>query len=209
MTANNIDVHEPLNEVHITKNTITDKSLDSTRRMVALCEESQEAGLKTLVMLDDQGEQLERIEEGLDAINKDMKEAEENLAGMDKCCGLCVLPCGKAKFAEKISKYENAWKKDDDGAVVSDQPRVVSGGPESRQEHDFINRITNDAREDEMNENLLVISTMVGNLRHMAVDVGTEISNQNQQIDLIGQKASCDQERVNAANYVAAKLIHK
>jgi synaptosomal-associated protein 25 len=38
---------------------------------------------------------LERIEEGLDAINKDMKEAEEHLAGMDKCCGLCVLPCRK------------------------------------------------------------------------------------------------------------------
>ena len=40
-------------------------------------------------------EQLDRIEEGMDQINADMKEAESNLAGMEKCCGLCVLPCNK------------------------------------------------------------------------------------------------------------------
>ncbi|CAG7663431.1 unnamed protein product, partial [Allacma fusca] len=30
-------------------------SLDSTRRMMQLCEETKEAGIKTLVALDDQG----------------------------------------------------------------------------------------------------------------------------------------------------------
>lgn len=40
-------------------------------------------------------EQLDRIEEGMDQINADMKEAEKNLTGMEKCCGLCVLPCNK------------------------------------------------------------------------------------------------------------------
>ena len=40
-------------------------------------------------------EQLDRIEEGMDQINQDMKEAEEALTGMEKCCGLCVLPCQK------------------------------------------------------------------------------------------------------------------
>jgi synaptosomal-associated protein 25 len=63
--------------------------------MLAYCEESKEAGIKTLVMLDDQGEQLERVEQNLDTINQDMKEAEEHLKGMEKCCGLCVLPCMK------------------------------------------------------------------------------------------------------------------
>jgi synaptosomal-associated protein 25 len=71
------------------------KSLESTRRMLLLCEESKEAGIKTLVMLDEQGEQLDRIEEGADKINQDMKEAEKNLEGLEKCCGLCVLPWNK------------------------------------------------------------------------------------------------------------------
>lgn len=40
-------------------------------------------------------EQLERVEGNLDQINQDMREAEEHLKGMEKCCGLCVLPCAK------------------------------------------------------------------------------------------------------------------
>lgn len=38
-------------------------------------------------------EQLDRIEEEMDAIHSDMREAEKNLTGMEKCCGLCVCPC--------------------------------------------------------------------------------------------------------------------
>ena len=43
---------------------ITDESLDATRRMVAQMEECQDYGIRTLVALDEQGEQLERIEDG-------------------------------------------------------------------------------------------------------------------------------------------------
>lgn len=43
-------------------------------------------------MLDEQGEQLDRVEETLDDINIDMKEAERNLTNLEKCCGLCVCP---------------------------------------------------------------------------------------------------------------------
>lgn len=35
-----------------------------------------------------------------------------------------------------------------------------------------INRYTNDAREDEMENNMEQVSTMVGNLRNMAIDMG-------------------------------------
>uniref|UniRef100_A0AAQ6AJU6 Uncharacterized protein n=1 Tax=Amphiprion ocellaris TaxID=80972 RepID=A0AAQ6AJU6_AMPOC len=40
-------------------------------------------------------EQLERIEEGMDSINRDMREAEKNLTDMAQCCGLCVWPIRK------------------------------------------------------------------------------------------------------------------
>ena len=49
-------------DVHSQINAITDESLESTRRMLALCDESKEAAISTLVNLDDQGEQLETIE---------------------------------------------------------------------------------------------------------------------------------------------------
>ncbi|PNJ16040.1 SNAP23 isoform 7 [Pongo abelii] len=74
---------------------ITDESLESTRRILGLAVESQDAGIKTITMLDEQKEQLNRIEEGLDQINKDMRETEKTLTELNKCCGLCVCPCNR------------------------------------------------------------------------------------------------------------------
>ena len=69
-------------------NQITDESLESTRRMKTMCEEAKDCGIKTLVMLDDQGEQLEKFEKGVDGINSDMRLAEEALKSMDLLCGI-------------------------------------------------------------------------------------------------------------------------
>jgi uncharacterized membrane protein YoaK (UPF0700 family) len=54
----------------------------------------------------------------------------------------------------------------------------------------FFCRITNDAREDEMENNVSEVSGMIGNLRNMAVDMGNEIESQNRQVDRINQKVS-------------------
>ncbi len=37
-------------------------------------------------------EQLDAIDSGMDRINAEMRDAEKNLEGLEKCCGLCVLP---------------------------------------------------------------------------------------------------------------------
>ncbi len=37
-------------------------------------------------------EQLDAIDTGMDRINAEMRDAEKNLEGLEKCCGLCVLP---------------------------------------------------------------------------------------------------------------------
>lgn len=50
------------------------------------------------------------------------------------------------------------------------------------------NRITNDAREDEMEDNLEAVGSIIGNLKTMAVDMGSEIDKQNKQIDGITAK---------------------
>ncbi|MPC10072.1 Synaptosomal-associated protein 25 [Portunus trituberculatus] len=44
-----------LQELQFKSNQVTDETLESTRRMLSLCEESKEAGIRTLVALDDQG----------------------------------------------------------------------------------------------------------------------------------------------------------
>ncbi|XP_046600711.1 synaptosomal-associated protein 25 isoform X6 [Neodiprion lecontei] len=181
------------------------ESLESTRRMLALCEESEDVGANTLMMLDHQGEQLDRIEEGMDQINADMREAEKNLTGMEKCCGLCVLPCNKgASFKED----EGTWKGNDDGKVVNNQPQRVMDdrnglGPQGG----YIAKITNDAREDEMEDNMGQVNTMIGNLRNMAIDMGSELENQNRQIDRINRKGESNETRIAVANQRTNKLL--
>lgn len=56
----------------------------------------------------------------------------------------------------------------------------------------FACRVTNDARENEMDENLEQVSGIIGNLRHMALDMGNEIDTQNRQIDRIMEKVRAD-----------------
>lgn len=51
-------------------------------------------------------------------------------------------------------------------------------------------RITKDAREDEMEDNMGQVNTMIGNLRNMAVDMGSELENQNNQVDRINRKVT-------------------
>ncbi|KRZ09731.1 Synaptosomal-associated protein 25, partial [Trichinella zimbabwensis] len=205
--ANNVPAEEEddLATIQFKTAQVVDESLESTRRMLAMCEEVDIFRIGVTC-----NEQLERTEQGLDTINADMKEAEEHLKGMEKCCGLCILPCFRVDDFEKNPEYANTWKKDDDGGVISDQPRItvgdsgavgVSGG--------YITRITNDAREDEMDENIQQVSNMVGNLRNMAIDMGTEIGNQNRQLDRIEQKALSNQDRISAANQRATKIISK
>lgn len=175
--------------------------------------ESQDVGIKTITMLDEQGEQLNRIEEGMDQINKDMREAEKTLTELNKCCGLCVCPCNRTKNFEASKAYRTTWGDGTENSadhVISMQPRSInrqqpqtSGGTSGG----YITRITNDAREDEMDENLAQVGNILGNLKNMALDMGNEIDAQNKQIDRINVKADTNRERIEQANIRAKKLI--
>uniref|UniRef100_A0A672SEG0 Multifunctional fusion protein n=1 Tax=Sinocyclocheilus grahami TaxID=75366 RepID=A0A672SEG0_SINGR len=155
----------------------------------------------TLVMLDEQGEQLERIEEGMDQINKDMKEAEKNLTDLGNLCGLCPCPCNKLKGGGQ------SWGNNQDGVVSSQPARVVDEREQMAISGGFIRRVTNDARENEMDENLEQVGGIIGNLRHMALDMGNEIDTQNRQIDRIMDMADSNKTRIDEANQRATKML--
>ncbi|XP_016000420.2 synaptosomal-associated protein 23 [Rousettus aegyptiacus] len=204
-----------MEEIQSKANQVTDESLEVTRRILGLAIESQDAGIKTITMLDEQGEQLNRIEEGMDQINKDMREAEKTLTELNKCCGLCVCPCNRTKNFESGKTYKATWGEGGDNScsnVVSKQPGRVTNG-QSQQvatgacSGGYIKRITNDAREDEMEENLTQVGGILGNLKNMALNMGNEIEAQNRQIERITEKADTNKDRIDNANARAKKLI--
>merc|ERR1712203_902732 len=140
--------------------------------MVRLVEESQSAGVNTINMLEQQGEQLNRIEGGLDNINAEMKEAEKHLTGMEKWCGLCVMPWYKRKKIKDVD--DSKWETSKDGTVVKKQPGGGGGASGGGGGGPYIERITDDAREDEM-ENMQAVGLVLSNLKEMSQAMGGEI----------------------------------
>ncbi|XP_062863472.1 synaptosomal-associated protein 25-B [Trichomycterus rosablanca] len=195
------DMRNELTNLQERADQLGDESLESTRRMLQLVEESKDAGIRTLVMLDEQGEQLERIEEGMDQINKDMKEAEKNLTDLGNLCGICPCPCNKLK------ERGQSWGNNQDGVVSSQPARVMDEREQMAISGGFIRRVTNDARENEMDENLEQVGSIIGNLRHMALDMGNEIDTQNRQIDRIMEMADSNKTRIDEANQRATKML--
>ncbi|NP_001083880.1 synaptosome associated protein 25kDa L homeolog [Xenopus laevis] len=202
--ADDADMRNELEEMQRRADQLADESLESTRRMLQYVEGSKDAGIRTLVMLDEQGEQLDRVEEGMNHINQDMKEAEKNLKDLGKCCGLFICPCNKLKSS---GAYNKAWGNNQDGVVASQPARVVDEREQMAISGGFVRRVTNDARETEMDENLEQVGGIIGNLRHMALDMGNEIDTQNRQIDRIMEKADSNKARIDEANKHATKML--
>ncbi|MEQ2167171.1 Synaptosomal-associated protein 25-A [Goodea atripinnis] len=86
------------------------------------------------------------------------------------------------------SGASKAWGNNQDGVVASQPARVVDEREQMAISGGFIRRVTDDARENEMDENLEQVGGIIGNLRHMALDMGNEIDTQNRQIDRIMEK---------------------
>lgn len=162
-------------------------------------------------MLDEQGQQLSCIEGGMDQINKAMGEAEKTLTELNKCCGLCVCPRNRMKNFESSKAYKTTWGNGGDNSssnVISKQRgRVTNGQPQQAATGGSIKRITDDAREDEMEENLTQVGSILGNLKHVALDMGNETEAQNQQIKQMAEKADTNKDHIGIANARAKKLI--
>jgi len=188
-------------------NSMTDSSLESSRRMVGLLMDTQESGQTTLTMLDGQGEQLARVEAGLDTINSEMKEADKALTGMEKWCGLCVCPWNRRMPLSDPNSVEWERSKEGRAGVVGSQPGKGANDTRDAPTGPYIQRITNDSREDEMEENLAGLGSILGTLSGMASDMGAEIEKQNSQLDTIQGKTANADVRIESANKRTEKLL--
>ena len=160
------------------------------------------------------GEQLDKVEENLDQMNQDMKEAERNMEKMEKCCGLCVCPWNRQRNFENSSGFQKTYGKKaakngpakPGDTIMMEQPSASDFNTGKQR---YVERITNDAREDEMDENMNAVGNMLGGLKLMATDMGKEIKTQNQQIDRLNQKAEVTDTRVVQANKRANDILKK
>jgi len=189
-------------------NIVTDESLASTRRMVGMIEESRETAVGTMVQLDEQGEQLRRAEDGLDEINLGIRDAETHIEDMEKCCGLCILPWKRSRKFESKAVYKEGFEEKKVKGKEKDKggqgPNGGSGGGGAS--GPYVQRVMDDAREDEMEDNLEDVGRGIAMLKDMALDIGTTLEDQNQRIDRITNKAESNEIRMARAQNRMEKL---
>lgn len=58
-----------------------------------------------------------------------------------------------------------------------------------------------------MDQNLAQVSSMLGNLKNMAIDMGEEVDRQNKQIVRIHTKVEATDSRINTANKRATNIL--
>ena len=183
---------------------ITDATLESTRRMKILVDESESSGIKTIETLEYQGEKLKRVENGLDGMRSDMRQTNNSLKRMEKWCGLlCVCPSfGKSSKGEDKNKQS---KKGTFGIGISRSKKATV--PDSASKGPYIKRITKDAREDEMEENMQEIGKSLGRLKIMSEVIGDEVTHHNKKIEDIHKKGGRIRGQIEDANERTKKII--
>lgn len=135
---------------------VTGESLDATRRIRQVAEETHNIGVETLVTLNEQGEKLDNAERKLDEINVDLKQTDRNLHELEKCCGCCVCPHRRTRNIKGTKPYKKVYgKKASDNDAITDQPEYGDGASGNKPSSGpFVKRITGDDREEEMEDNL-------------------------------------------------------
>ena len=73
----------------------------------------------------------------------------------------------------------------------------------------YITRVTNDDREEEMDDNLQIVGSYLGNLKNIALDMNDTLVAQTNQIDRINEKTGAGEIRVSAANKQTQDILRK
>ncbi|XP_007564550.2 synaptosomal-associated protein 23-like [Poecilia formosa] len=184
-------------QMAVRANQLTDESLESTRRMLQMAEESQQTGNKTMEMLDHQAGELTASTFHAAFDSKRGQNLSEMLSFWKR--RYFDYQGIRVSSIENDSRYKRTWGKGNSKGsnVVSRQPSGVRNGQTAQTNAaaapsgPYINRVTNDAREDEMEDNLQAVGGIIGNMKDMALNMGNEIDKQNVQIDRINDKVTC------------------
>ena len=136
-----------------------------------------------------------------------MDQAEENLTNLQKCCGLCVLPWQRVRRKHRPLTNSSTTYSSEKSSPTIAEPKLRMAGEEGMPTGGYITRITNDDREVEMDDNLQLVSSYLGNLKNMALDMGDTIENQNKQLDRIADKNEVALDRVGAATKRTEKIL--
>jgi hypothetical protein len=210
------------------------ETLKSTERMLEYCGLSENAGVKTLMLLDEQGEKLNRANEGLNVVENDLESVENNLnrlefdcccccysrraknrGGLFSCCvGFVRKKCGYCKKTNSCSNLSrqssqevtSLRSKNESASIMKSNSNINSN---TEVNITPISTNINTATENQIAQNLEQLMYSLGTLNSLAQNVGTELGGQIKQIKVIAQHANLAVNQVHDADIVGKRIINK
>lgn len=194
------------------------RSLDSTKRSLALIEDSHDVACKTAEELEYQGEQLNRIERNLDIIHDDMQVANRHITSMKSIFGTVGNYFKRApKQTASQQPAENpkqslhgmttAHAFEPSSSKTQQYEASTSSSYSSNQARQTQRFVSNDPYERQVNENLDLITKGLGRLKEDALILGNELDRQNAQLPRITAKTESADVKVEKAQKDIRKLL--
>ncbi|CAJ0564698.1 unnamed protein product, partial [Mesorhabditis spiculigera] len=188
------------------------ESLESSRKMVFDIEVANMEGIRALSKLEEQDEQLDRVQADLETIHNHMTEVRRDIGKMNRLLG-CLFP-KKLLSCFPISKCSTSNTIDADFEVYrrASQPAIqVSLKKKQHSVHrddSLSHRLTADsAAEDELEANMRQIYEGVDNLRHLSIDIHSQLMIQEPKLNMLVQMAEDSSSAMGGAHKEVKKLI--
>ncbi|EYB96665.1 hypothetical protein Y032_0148g2658 [Ancylostoma ceylanicum] len=176
------------------------EALGCTNRMVAELEKINEDGVMALSALENQDEQLDKLESNLHQINDDISAVRNDIKKMERCCCFSLL-CLPLKRFRKNKDKENKERAVASSIIVKNRSSV------RRRDADFIPKLTEDAIENEIEGNLRQVDDTLNSIKHLAVDINVQLSIQEPKLDRIQNLMENSDLAMGGANERVKKLL--
>ena len=193
------------------------RTLDSTKRSLALIEDSHDMAIRTGEELQCQGEQLNRVERNLDIIQNDMAIAKRHIKSVNSVWGAIgnyfrkpPKPMKSNPDSVPHTQRQITDIQDESSLYFRTEPvqtgTVGSASTSRLQRSGFAPR---DAQERQIEANLELISRGLGRLKEDALILGDEIGRQNEQLDRIDVKTDRAFKTVDESEKKVQRILRK
>uniref|UniRef100_A0A8R1I0X7 t-SNARE coiled-coil homology domain-containing protein n=2 Tax=Caenorhabditis japonica TaxID=281687 RepID=A0A8R1I0X7_CAEJA len=191
------------------------QSLESSLQMIQDLEQMNIDGVQTVAALEDQDEQLDKIEANLSKVNDDLNVVSHNVTDMEHCgCNIFRILCAPFKYFRKresdIIKEEVLEKFTNNKLKQKDDDTVIFRSSNKRREStgDFLKRLTCDTIEDELEKNLIHIDQGIECVKNLAIDMHVQLKIQEPKLDRIEELTETNDSVVEGVNDKVKKLLH-
>ncbi|GMJ04637.1 soluble N-ethylmaleimide-sensitive factor adaptor protein 30 [Hibiscus trionum] len=191
-----------------------EETTSSVNNCLKIAENIREDASKTLDTLHQQGEQIERTHQMAVGIDKDLSKGEKLLNDLG---GMFSMPwkakktrdiTGPVITADDNKKNKPGSKEQREKLGLSPAPKPKGGSKTTSEPEptDAMQKVELEKRKQD--DALSDLSDILGDLKGMAVDMGTELDRQNKALDHLSDDVDELNNRVKGANTRAKKLLN-